>query len=83
VVIISPFNFPLEIPLLQLMGALFMGNKVLLKVDSRVAIVMEQVRIYFTSFSFILLYGCGVLLIRVGAIVHYPNDLFSFVVFFN
>lgn len=34
--IITPFNFPLEIPLLQLMGALFMGNKPILKVDSKV-----------------------------------------------
>jgi 1-pyrroline-5-carboxylate dehydrogenase len=42
VVIIAPFNFPLEIPLLQTMGALFMGNRVLLKADSRVAVVMEQ-----------------------------------------
>ena len=43
VAIIAPFNFPLEIPLLQLMGALFMGNKPLLKVDSKVAIVMESI----------------------------------------
>jgi len=42
VVIIAPFNFPIEIPMLQLMGALYMGNKVLLKVDSKVAVVMEQ-----------------------------------------
>lgn len=42
VTIIAPFNFPLEIPILQLMGALFMGNKVLLKCCSRVSIVMEQ-----------------------------------------
>ncbi|KAG2301194.1 hypothetical protein Bca52824_029845 [Brassica carinata] len=35
-------QFPLEIPLLQLMGALYMGNKPLLKVDSKVSIVMEQ-----------------------------------------
>jgi len=28
--------------MLQLLGALFMGNKVLLKVDSRVSVVMEQ-----------------------------------------
>ncbi|MCL7045654.1 hypothetical protein MKW94_030958 [Papaver nudicaule] len=42
VVIITPFNFPLEIPVLQLMGALYMGNKVLLKVDGKVSIVMEQ-----------------------------------------
>eukprot|EP00984_Skeletonema_dohrnii_P037918 scaffold40532_cov72-Skeletonema_dohrnii-CCMP3373.AAC.1 len=31
VAIIAPFNFPLEIPVLQLMGALFMGNKPVLK----------------------------------------------------
>ena len=43
VAIISPFNFPLEIPLLQLMGSLFMGNKPLLKVDSRVSIVMDSI----------------------------------------
>ncbi|EYU42874.1 hypothetical protein ABFS82_09G034600 [Erythranthe guttata] len=42
VTIITPFNFPLEIPLLQLMGALYMGNKPLLKVDSKVSLVMEQ-----------------------------------------
>ena len=35
VAIITPFNFPLEIPALQLMGALFMGNKPLLHVDHR------------------------------------------------
>ncbi|CAL5441464.1 unnamed protein product [Camellia sinensis] len=40
--IITPFNFPLEIPVLQLMGALYMGNKPVLKVDSKVCIVMEQ-----------------------------------------
>lgn len=42
VVIVAPFNFPIEIPVLQLFGALFMGNKVLLKADSKVAVVMEQ-----------------------------------------
>ena len=42
VAIITPFNFPLEIPALQLLGALFMGNRPLLKVDSKVSIVMEQ-----------------------------------------
>ncbi|KAJ9560037.1 hypothetical protein OSB04_005197, partial [Centaurea solstitialis] len=36
------FQLPLEIPLLQLMGALYMGNKPILKVDSKVSIVMEQ-----------------------------------------
>jgi 1-pyrroline-5-carboxylate dehydrogenase len=43
VALIAPFNFPLEIPMLQLMGALYMGNKPVLKVDSKVSIVMEQV----------------------------------------
>jgi 1-pyrroline-5-carboxylate dehydrogenase len=42
VALVCPFNFPLEIPVLQLMGALFMGNKVLLKPDQRVSMVMEQ-----------------------------------------
>lgn len=42
VAIITPFNFPLEIPVLQLMGALYMGNKPVLKVDSKVSIVMDQ-----------------------------------------
>lgn len=42
VAIVTPFNFPIEIPALQLMGALFMGNRVTLKVDSKVAVVMEQ-----------------------------------------
>ena len=41
VAIISPFNFPLEIPALQLMGALAMGNKPVLKPDQRVAVVAE------------------------------------------
>ena len=42
VAVISPFNFPLEIPVLQLMGALYMGNRPTLKPDTRVAVVMEQ-----------------------------------------
>lgn len=42
VAIVTPFNFPLEIPVLQLMGALFMGNKPVLKPSEQVAIVMEQ-----------------------------------------
>ncbi|PWA91731.1 hypothetical protein CTI12_AA087550 [Artemisia annua] len=35
VAVITPFNFPLEIHLLQLTGALYMGNKHVLKVDSK------------------------------------------------
>ena len=42
VVVVAPFNFPLEIPALQVMGALFMGNRPLVKVDSKVSIVFEQ-----------------------------------------
>ena len=40
--IITPFNFPLEIVVLQMFGALFMGNKPLLKVDSRVSLPMQD-----------------------------------------
>eukprot|EP00980_Cylindrotheca_fusiformis_P023867 scaffold11076_cov122-Cylindrotheca_fusiformis.AAC.11 len=40
--LVTPFNFPLEIPGLQLMGALFMGNKPLLKPSEQVSVVMEQ-----------------------------------------
>ncbi|MBT8091447.1 MAG: aldehyde dehydrogenase family protein [Gammaproteobacteria bacterium] len=42
VVVVAPFNFPLEIPALQTMGALFMGNRPLVKVDSKVSAVFEQ-----------------------------------------
>jgi 1-pyrroline-5-carboxylate dehydrogenase len=42
VAIVTPFNFPLEIPALQLMGALYMGNKPVVKVDSKVSVVTEQ-----------------------------------------
>ncbi len=42
VVVVAPFNFPLEIPALQAMGALFMGNRPLVKVDSKVSAVFEQ-----------------------------------------
>eukprot|EP01082_Thalassiosira_pseudonana_P005456 g5040.t1 g5040 contig18:503112-504608(+) len=42
VAIVAPFNFPLEIPVLQLMGALFMGNKPTLKPAEKCALVMEQ-----------------------------------------
>lgn len=51
VVIIAPFNFPLEIPALHMMGALYMGNRPLVKPDKRTGIVIEQ---------FIrLLHACG------------------------
>jgi 1-pyrroline-5-carboxylate dehydrogenase len=42
VAIISPFNFPLEIPALQLMGALYMGNQVTIKNASTTSMVLEQ-----------------------------------------
>lgn len=51
VTIVAPFNFPLEIPVLQLMGALYMGNKPCIKSAPTVAIVLE---------AFIrLLHSCG------------------------
>jgi len=42
VAVVTPFNFPLEIPALQVMGSLFMGNRPLVKVDSKVSAVFEQ-----------------------------------------
>ena len=42
VIVVAPFNFPLEIPALQSMGALFMGNRPLIKADSKVSVVFEQ-----------------------------------------
>lgn len=42
VALVSPFNFPIEIPGLQLGGALMMGNKPTLKAASTVTVVMEQ-----------------------------------------
>merc|ERR1712232_329830 len=43
VALVSPFNFPIEIPGLQLGGCLMMGNKPTLKAASTVSVVMEQV----------------------------------------
>ena len=40
--VVTPFNFPLEICALQTCSALFMGNQVTTKVDSKVAICFEQ-----------------------------------------
>ena len=42
VALICPFNFPLEIPALQALGALYMGNRPTMKVDSKVSVVFEQ-----------------------------------------
>jgi 1-pyrroline-5-carboxylate dehydrogenase len=39
---VAPFNFPLEIPALQLVGALAMGNRPLVKPESKVSAVFEQ-----------------------------------------
>ncbi len=41
VAVITPFNFPLEIMALQTMGALYMGNKVVLKQATATSIVAE------------------------------------------
>ena len=40
--VITPFNFPLEIPALQSLASVYMGNKCTVKVDERVQIVYEQ-----------------------------------------
>jgi len=40
--VVTPFNFPLEIPALQSMSAQFMGNLPFVKVDEKVAVVYEQ-----------------------------------------
>ena len=40
--VIAPFNFPLEIPALQVLGALFMGNRPLVKVDSKVSAIFRR-----------------------------------------
>lgn len=40
--VITPFNFPIEIAVLQMMGALFMGNKPLVKPDIRCSFPLEQ-----------------------------------------
>ncbi|CAK74069.1 unnamed protein product (macronuclear) [Paramecium tetraurelia] len=42
VAIIAPFNFPLEIPALQMMGALLAGNRLTIKGDQRVSVVLEM-----------------------------------------
>lgn len=62
--LITPFNFPLEIPVLQLMGALYMGNKPLLHVDHRVSLVIEQ----FVR----LLHDCGMPMTDVD-LLHGPG----------
>jgi len=49
VLIIAPFNFPLEIPALQLVGALLVGNRPTIKAATTVAVVLEQfLRLLFT-----------------------------------
>jgi 1-pyrroline-5-carboxylate dehydrogenase len=40
--VITPFNFPIEICVLQFMGALFMGNKPVVKPDTRASFPVEQ-----------------------------------------
>ena len=46
--IITPFNFPIEIPALQTFGSLLTGNRPLLKCDAKMAVVMEQF-LYFAQ----------------------------------
>lgn len=58
VAIITPFNFPLEIPLLQLMGALYMGNKPVLKVDSKVNFLCGKCFTYLLVFFLSIAINC-------------------------
>lgn len=51
VALIAPFNFPLEIAALQVMGAFYMGNRPTVHVDAKVSVVMEE--------FFRLLLACG------------------------
>jgi len=51
VAIVAPFNFPLEIPALQLMGALFMGNRPLIKAASTVCVGHDLRLVQFTGSS--------------------------------
>ena len=46
VALVTPFNFPLEIPVLQLMGALYMGNKPVLKPSEQVSVSLVQKKRY-------------------------------------
>lgn len=40
--VVTPFNFPLEIPSLQTLSGLFMGNRMTTKVEHKVQLCMEQ-----------------------------------------
>eukprot|EP00923_Selenidium_pygospionis_P014229 GHVN01024449.1.p1 GENE.GHVN01024449.1~~GHVN01024449.1.p1 ORF type:complete len:584 (+),score=89.82 GHVN01024449.1:88-1839(+) len=42
VAVISPYNFPLEIPIMQALGALMVGNRVTLKTESTQGLPVEQ-----------------------------------------
>jgi 1-pyrroline-5-carboxylate dehydrogenase len=41
VLIISPFNFPMKLPCIQMVGALMCGNRVTIKGDSRGSVCIE------------------------------------------
>ena len=59
VAVICPFNFPLEIPVLQVMGALFMGNKAVLKPSEpasvRTYVVVVVVVVVMVAYCAVLL----------------------------
>lgn len=40
--VVSPFNFPLEIPGIQLVSSLYMGNRPVIKAATTVSLVLEQ-----------------------------------------
>eukprot|EP00831_Metopus_contortus_P002779 TRINITY_DN1102_c0_g1_i5.p1 TRINITY_DN1102_c0_g1~~TRINITY_DN1102_c0_g1_i5.p1 ORF type:complete len:570 (+),score=81.22 TRINITY_DN1102_c0_g1_i5:2-1711(+) len=68
VAVVSPFNFPLEIPAMQMLGALFMGNKVIVKANSKTTIIMEE-------FVRMLIY-CGMPLTDCD-LIHCAGDKFE------
>ena len=71
VMVIYPFNFPIEIPVLQMFGALFMGNSVVIKGDSKVSIVMQE----FLKLAF----SCGLPPSDVAFVNAEAGDMYEFV----
>lgn len=68
VAVVSPFNFPLEITGMQMLSALFMGNKVIVKPNSKTTAIMEE---------FIrLLHYCGMPMTDVD-LIHCAGDTFE------
>jgi hypothetical protein len=74
VAIVCPFNFPIEIPVLQLMGALYMGNRPLLHVDRCALYSIIHVLLLYYSLSFCLAF---IIILSVSILHPYFYSLFS------